>query len=286
MRIRELLHDAAPITVRADDSLEQAARLMVSRGVRHLPVVEDDRLLGMLSERDLLAFHGYGGLKASVRGAMAFPVETASLDDDVAAVASRMVDRKIGCLPIVTNGKVLGVISTTDLLALHARTSPPSYETGFDGFVRDAMTRNPEVAHPDDYLLDAVGRLSRLGVRHLPVVDGDNRVLGMLSDRDVRQAVGDLQIWEGERGVSRRFSEQRVMQVASLSPMTISQDAPLSEAIHRFVDHRIGALAAVDEAGHLLGILSYVDVLRYLADRIDAGTSARPERGEARPALH
>src|SRR4029079_5427490 len=56
---------------------------------------------------------------------------------------------------------------------------------------RMLMTRAPTTAAADDNLLDAAARMAERNVRHLPIVDGDRHVVGILSDRDVRTWVGD-----------------------------------------------------------------------------------------------
>jgi acetoin utilization protein AcuB len=265
MKVRELMaFGPEPVTVRSDDTLDTAGRLMLARAIRHLPVYENGKLLGVLSERDLLAFRGYGGLMAPVRNAMQSPAQTATPDDEVEAVALRLATDRIGCLPIMEGGKLVGIVTTTDLLAQRARGSEVR-RTGISGRVADAMTRDPQTARLDDMLLDALGRMTNANIRHLPIVDGENRVLGMLSDRDVRRALGDLSVTEGEEGLRLRIREARVGQAASLGALSVSQDAALTDAVNLFIDHRIGALPVVDEGGRLVGILSYIDVLKHLA---------------------
>ena len=274
MQIRELMaYGTVPVTIRSDDTLENASRLMLARGIRHLPVVDGEKLVGVLSERDLLAFRGYGGLKAPVRNAMHTPVETVKPTDDVNQAADRLAAAKLGCFPVVDGTKLVGIVTTTDFLTMRAReTTAVGAKPALTGRVADAMTRDPQVARLDDLLLDAVGRMSNLGIRHLPVIDGENRVLGILSDRDVRQAIGDLSVFEGEEGLRVRIRSKRVSEVASLGSLSVSQDASIADAVHLFIDHRIGALPVVDETGRLVGILSYVDVLKHLAGELPSAS--------------
>jgi len=60
-----------------------------------------------------------------------------------------------------------------------------------EDIARMLMTRAPTTAAADDNLIDAAARMADRNVRHLPVVDGEHHVIGMLSDRDVRTQVGD-----------------------------------------------------------------------------------------------
>lgn len=267
MLVRDAIVRTPVITVRADDTIEHAARLLLERGIRHLPVLDGERLVGVLSERDVLAYRGYGGMKAPVSTALArTEVEKAAPGDDLEEVARRMASRKVGCLPVVDEGKVIGLLTTTDLLAGFVGTvERVRPELDLSVTVGEVMTGAPLTVHPDDRLLDAVGRMSNRGVRHLPVVDGDRRPLGMLSDRDVRRTLGETAAREGESGLQRRVTEYRVQEVARIPAVTVDEDASLREVVRLLVENHIGALAVVDDVGRLTGVVSYVDVLTRIA---------------------
>lgn len=126
--------------------------------------------------------------------------------------------------------------------------------------VAAVMTPRPVTCHPDDYLLDAAARMEQNRVRHLPVVDGRGALLGMLSDRDVRDAIGDPARWMEDSDT--RLEDLRVGGAMSTPALTISVDRPLSEAIQYLVDREVSALPVVDHKGILAGILSYIDILK------------------------
>lgn len=265
MQAREAVARTAVVTVGTDETLERAARLMLAHGIRHLPVLEaDGRLVGLLSERDVLGVRGYGviAMQSAVRTAMATPVETARADAPLEEVAERLATRRIGCLPLVDGDRLVGILTTTDLLA--QQVDRRRAVRALEGVASDVMTHDPVTAHPDDLLLDAVARMSQRGVRHLPVVDGLGRPLGMLSDRDVRRVLGNLASREGESGLERRVAEYRVGDVATIPVMTVEPETTLELVVRRFVDDRVGALAVVADDGTLAGIVSYIDVLKTL----------------------
>src|SRR4051812_31339611 len=98
MQVRELMkHQVA--TVRDDDSLALAAQLMLWAGAHHLPVTHDGRLVGVLSERDVLRFraeHPEQPLEHVVGEAMSTPPHFAYPDDSTAEAAGRMAMDHIG----------------------------------------------------------------------------------------------------------------------------------------------------------------------------------------------
>jgi CBS domain-containing protein len=125
------------------------------------------------------------------------------------------------------------------------------------------MTRAPATAEADDSLLDAAARMANRGIRHLPVVDGDHHVVGMLSDRDVRTQVGQsaLEAADDEHA-SVRMELLRVGDVMTRDAFVLDLDAPFAEVVRVFTEQRVGAVPVVDDHERLIGIISYVDVFR------------------------
>ena len=119
-----------PSTIADSDSLGAALRAMQRDRVRYLPVLRAGELVGILSERDILAARGWLEPGADwwtieVRNAMHAPPQTATPDDSVAETATRMASANIGALPVVERGILLGIVSMTDVLDAEVRTAVP-----------------------------------------------------------------------------------------------------------------------------------------------------------------
>lgn len=267
MKLREIMK-RQPLTVEPDDSLGIATDLFVWTGSRHLPVVADGRCVGILSERDMLRYRAESGdadwRDQPIERAMSAPSQTAHPDDSLTEAVSRLAHDRIGCLPITDKGELVGLVTVTDLLAAEVqRAMSPRTETG--PTVADCMTRSPATVKPGDSLLDAAGRMQSLQVRHLPVVDGDGDVVGMLSDRDVRVAIGDPAL-ALEPGAERaRIEGLRVSAAMSQEVFSVSPRARASEVARHFAALSVSAVAVESDAGELVGVLSYIDLLRVLA---------------------
>lgn len=267
MKIKSLL-EGPPVTVKPDDTLGLALQAMLWGELRHLPVVRDGDLVGVLSQRDILATQARLGVKAAgqaqVATAMTKPAITVSPEEDDATAARRMTDARIGCLPVVAGGKVVGLITRGDLLrATHPETAD---HRDLDQLkVSDLMQVDVATAAADDALLDVVARMGSRAVRHAPVVDGERRVIGMLSDRDVRGAVGNALRPLGVRDAVVRISSLKVGNVMSRNPRLATRDLSVSQAAALLAGNGIGALPVVDHDERLVGIVSYVDILRILA---------------------
>ena len=100
--------------------------------------------------------------------------------ETVTGVAQRMVERNIGAVLVLDDGRLVGIMTERDLMRAVAR--------GLHGeaIVADYMTRDPETIEPDDTTQHATVLMFHGGFRHLPVVEGDG-VVGILSIRDLMQ---------------------------------------------------------------------------------------------------
>ena len=114
---------AAPYTIGPNSSLSKAVKTMREHQVRHLPVVDRDQVVGVLSQRDILIMESLPGVNPTevrVEEAMVRDVFTAGPQTPVGEVVETMVDRKLGSTIVAEDGHVLGVFTTTDALrALH-----------------------------------------------------------------------------------------------------------------------------------------------------------------------
>ncbi len=134
MRVRDLMN-ADVATVRRNDQLQIADDLMNLGRIRHTPVLDDDgdSVVGILSQRDLFRGAlaralGYGQhAQAKVLG-MLFVKDVMTGDPitvapelPLADAARIMLDKKIGCLPVVENGRLVGILTESDFVRLALR---------------------------------------------------------------------------------------------------------------------------------------------------------------------
>ena len=134
---------------------------------------------------------------------------------------------------------------------------------------RDLMTANPATVTPRTTIAEAWDLMRELDVRHLPVVDGD-ALVGMLSDRDLGSL--DLARLLNEDGADalRRRLALPVVQIMSADVIAAEPDTEMSEIITMLLEHRVGALPVVlGGTREVVGIVSYVDVLRVVEDAIE-----------------
>lgn len=259
MRVDELMA-ADPISIGPDDDLDEAMRRMDENDVRHLPVVEGERVVGVLSERDLLEATGWlpprvrevlEAPTGDVADFMRKPVVSVSPQDTIVTAAIRLTEWGIGCTPVLDDGRLVGMVSEVDVMDAYARTCrAKTLAIEADPPVVEIMTTDVECVAPDCPAEDALARCRSLGVRHMPVVL-DGRLVGVLSDRDLRTAIGRGQL-EGTP-VSELVADRTV---------TVTAEQRVSEAAQAMVGRRIGVVPVLEDAT-LLGLVSSADVVAY-----------------------
>jgi CBS domain-containing protein len=256
------------VTIGPEQDLVFAHSLMLWSNVRHLPVLKNGDLVGILSDRDLLHDMAERATDpnptAVVADVMTTPVETAGPDEDLGMAAARMAVKRIDCLPVIDGGKLIGIVSTTDVLAERGRLFFKGGRVDIPS-VATVMRKDVEAVHPDDALFDAIRTMVSSHIRHLPVTDSDRRVVGMLSDRDVRAAIGDP--LEALTHADHDPQARVVSDAMTSLPMTVRQEASLADLARFLLDERIGALPVVDDDERLVGITSYVDLLAHVIAR-------------------
>ena len=102
-------------TISSHDSLQTAADMMKRGGYRRIPVVDDDKLVGIISDRDIRAHTGYLD-STRITAATTSDPKTVTPRMSVEDAARLMIAHKIGGLPVVEGGKLVGILTTTDVL--------------------------------------------------------------------------------------------------------------------------------------------------------------------------
>ena len=150
--------------------------------------------------------------------------------------------------------------------------------------VSDVMTRHPITIDSDAAMSTAIAVMTERGIRHLPVVDADRRLIGMLSDRDVQSVAFAPVIREylstgtsaGLREVDEAIQGLRVKDVMTWDAVTIGADAPLAQAAAMMFEGRFGSVVVVAD-GVVIGIVTRHDALRALAAELPCVRGSDPD---------
>jgi CBS domain-containing protein len=118
------------------------------------------------------------------------------------------------------------------------------------------MTANPATVEAAASLDTVLALLHELDVRHAPVLDEQGRLSGIISDRDLAPYR------------DRRLGEFEVRQIMSAEMFTTGPDSQLSDVVDTMLDQKVGALPVVNASNELVGIVSYIDILRAVRDDV------------------
>jgi CBS domain-containing membrane protein len=125
--VREIMM-GSPVTLQSDDTLDLANDVISLGRIRHLPILEDGKLVGLVTARDLMgaAATQIFGLKQKTKSALLKTVLireimkkrliTVEPETDITEAAHLMASNKIGCLPVLREGSLVGLVTTTDVL--------------------------------------------------------------------------------------------------------------------------------------------------------------------------
>lgn len=142
---------------------------------------------------------------------------------------------------------------------------------------KDLMILLHDYLKPESTLKEAVNLLKtarrgeeRIGVKGLPVLDEDGKLVGMLSMRDILKAVFPFYLtmmelgeftWDGMvEGIAKRSANKLVRDIMSKVVITVHEDAPLMECVDHMIKHNIKRLPVINSSGRVVGMLYERDV--------------------------
>jgi CBS domain-containing membrane protein len=265
-------------TLSATQSLALAESLMSLARIRHIPVLEDGKVVGLVTHRDLLAasISALAPLTADERSSLQLSVpvsrimrkEVWTIDPRALATnaARLMRDHGIGCLPVVDDGRLAGIVTEADLLRLVTDSldlaRPPRRWTA-----ADAMTPSPITLSVDASLADARAAMDRHRIRHLPLLDGA-RPVAVVSDRDLRVA----EVVYSEPAKARAV--RAIQLLGTERAHAVRPSAPLDEVLLEMAERRLDAVVVLEDA-RLVGIVCALDGCRLLGQHLRADHGVR-----------
>lgn len=265
MKIASMM-DTDFVTAQPFESSELIAERMDEQKADHAVVFEKDDPIGVICQSTIerIRTHRFTLFEGLDATDVMKPLRMlAHVDDDVRRTAAHMGVQNLSCAPVVDDeGHVVGIIRSTQMLARQ-----DEWQFHPEMTVADIMTRDPDTARPDDPAETAVSHLVEGQVRHLPVVDEDNVLVGIISDRDVRTLFGDpVRVLREERWDAA--DPVLVREIMTASPVVVRADQGVGTAVRVLREERLSALPVVDAQDRLVGIVSYIDIL----DAFDTGS--------------
>ncbi|MFC0266725.1 CBS domain-containing protein [Kushneria aurantia] len=136
--------------------------------------------------------------------------------------------------------------------------------------VADMMSRDIVTLHIDQTLNDGNEAMREHKIRHLPVLDDEGRLAGMLNQKVVLREALRVADNYGAHRLNHHLGRVPLAEVMTTEVSTLSSDTPLAEAGRTLLSQRQGAMPVLDAEGRLVGILSSVDFVRLAVQLLDA----------------
>lgn len=133
--------------------------------------------------------------------------------------------------------------------------------------VREFMTKRPISADVAMTIGEVLDRMMEINARHIPIVNDDNELVGIVSDRDLRDyalpVTGELD----QLGSAKARLKDNISRIMSGDVISVHPESEAIDVIDIMTEERVGAVPVVDPAsGKLQGIVSYIDILRAARD--------------------
>lgn len=210
-----------PVTISPDKSIVDAARVILEKKIRRLPVVDDHSLMGIITIADIVGAIARLNITSPISGYIGDNVVSVWSDTPIVVVGAIMDLADVKAVPILdSNLDLLGVVSDKDLIsasAIEDRTEMSSMSAGSDDdawtweSLRDTMSLyysvskiklpvssvkgiiklkgEPETAVLSSQVSDCARKMKRNRIDQLPVISSERKLLGLLRDKDLLRAI-------------------------------------------------------------------------------------------------
>jgi CBS domain-containing protein len=255
MKIKDIMVSKV-ICVDKDESLKRVLDLMQKYQITKIPVVEDKQFFGLVTDNVIAYKLGSirkKGVTASRLHASSVTeknVTTIAPNDDVKTILKTVGEPGPTMLPVLENGKLVGVVTKADLLPLVKSKDRLS----------TIMQRKLYVIAPEDRVIHARHIMVNQGIARLPVVE-KNKLLGIISDIEIALAFASLKKSYALGKQKHQLDELTVEEVMKAPVIWADASMTIADAAQIMLEENIGSLPIVDE-NRLIGVVTRTDLLR------------------------
>lgn len=130
--------------------------------------------------------------------------------------------------------------------------------------IKDWMSKSPVTVKPATSIMKAAKLMKENGYHRLPVVDDDGTLVGIVSDRDIKEASPSKATTLDMHELYYLLSEIKIGDIMTKNPICLKPDDTIEKAAALMMEHNFGGMPVVDESGRLVGIITDSDVFKVL----------------------
>lgn len=258
---------APVVSVSPETHLNDARRIMNAEKIRALPVVKNQRLVGIITRRGLLrtditaldqdAWTGELDLKDEMVGEVMTHNPITTLPTSLMPKAARvMLENKITALPVLDNSEMIGILTNSDVLRF-ILTEAPGLKKQI--LVSDYMSDEVVTIDSDTSLLEGHRLMGTKRIRSLPVMNGDELV-GLVTRTDLMSSDPSRYGSRNNQELSLKILTQSVEKIMTRDVITVTPETNLIDAAQTMLDKKIHCLPVVNAEKHLVGIITESDL--------------------------
>jgi len=242
-----------PVVAFLGEKIIDVCKKLSNSGHRSVPVVDKKmQLLGVVTITDIFNFMLSGGsMNSPIETIMSREVVSCDSNETIEFVLQKMKISKRGRLPVVSNKKVIGVISETDFILATKDFS------SFEGLIiEEVMTKKPFFVLPSFGIKEVIKTMVNGKYRRLPVVDNKILVGYITSTLLFRQLV--------ENSFSESFLNKRISEIMAKNPIRVNKKESLASVLKEMKDKKISSMLIVNEKNEIEGIFTERDYINLL----------------------
>lgn len=268
MQIKNLMSEDL-ITVDKDQNLSDCLRLLRKYNVSRLPVVNSNvnnqkELVGIISERDIadkLGSSKYENMPPSrfhISSVMVKDVIAVSEKMDLGEVASIMLEKGIGSVPVESNDNMVGIVSKTDFVTLAVGKAFEKIS------VEEVMVDDIKSVSISDRLVHARRLMIDSKVGRLPVIE-DEKLVGIITSKDLMRAFISFRKNVPEKYQQAQIKNVLVGYIMSKNVLTATKEMSLSDVAEIMIETGYNGLPVIED-NKVIGIITQTDILRVIAE--------------------
>ncbi|SFM72985.1 CBS domain-containing protein [Methanolobus profundi] len=258
MEVKDIMAD--PLVIDKSDTISHALDVMEKKGTRRLLVKHDDKLLGVLTMRNLTK--ELGTRKKGSKPASSLHVATAISDNFVKVLPDTKVTDTItlmikngGVIVVMENDKIVGWVTPNEILK----------NTSFTGFSGEIMQKNPIVAGPADRVSHVRRMMLDNNIGRIPIIEGD-KLVGMVTEKDIAKAMRSFRdLVEGSKQESR-IKNLIVEDIMKMGVKTVYTNTPTVDAAKMMLDQNLGGLPVVNLEGQMVGLITRRSIIKGIGE--------------------
>ncbi|MCD6371640.1 MAG: CBS domain-containing protein [Candidatus Aenigmarchaeota archaeon] len=249
------------ITIDKNSPIRNALKLMKKEGISRLLVKSKGKIVGIVTERDLMKRLGSEKeRKLSDAHIYVSSCYTKNLikikkDADVKEAARLMLKHSISSLIVEDEEKIVGILTKTDLIKALEDSSEK---------VEKWMKKKVTILKPEARVLEARKLMIMKNIKRIPIVSG-NSLVGIVTERDIAQALGLFRKVSEGRHWDERLKQIYVEQIMSKDLVVVKPSDTLGKCVKLMLENGISGLPVIEE-GKLVGIITKTDLIRVLAE--------------------